>query len=377
MDSIEFDGFGPEKVLQVYNPKVGMHGIVVIDNTALGPGKGGIRMTPTVSVQEVFKLARTMTWKNAMAELPFGGAKSGIIADPKHMNHKHKEEIVRAFADALRPMCPTDYVAAPDINMAEEEMGVFAKTNGNLKSTTGKPEEMGGLPHEFGSTGFGVYHATQIACEFAHLDLKKSKVAVEGFGNVGSFTVEYLKKAGATVVATSDSKGTVYNQKGLSCEKLMRVKKELGSVTHYEEGSQVLPTQAIVHLPVDILITAAIPDLIHTRDVDHIKARLIVEGSNIPMTEQTEEFLHHKGILVVPDFVANAGGVISSYVEYIGGTKEEMFKLVKKKIVKNTMLVLGQAKKSGEYPRKIAMDIAKKRVLKKCKICHVELPDKK
>ncbi len=377
MDSIEFDGFGPEKIVQVYNPKVGMHGIIVIDNTALGPGKGGIRMTPTVSVQEVFKLARTMTWKNAMAELPFGGAKSGIIADPKHMTHKHKEEIVRAFAEALKPICPADYVAAPDINMAEEEMGIFAKVNGNLKSTTGKPFEMGGLPHELGSTGFGVYHSAKVAVDFAGIELKKAKVAVEGFGNVGSFAVHYLEKAGATIVATSDSNGTVYNSKGLKYEKLMKTKKELGSVTLYGEGSQVLPTQGIIHLPVDILVTAAIPDLIHTRDVDGIKAKLIVEGSNIPMTEQTEEFLHHKGVLVVPDFVANAGGVISSFVEYIGGTKEEMFKLVQKKIVKNTKTVLEQSKRQHVPPRKIAMDIAKKRVLHKCKICHVELPENK
>src|SRR3989344_3322101 len=230
MNSIEFDGFGPEKILQVYNPKVGMHGFVVIDSTALGPGKGGIRMTPTVSVQEVFKLARTMTWKNAMAELPFGGAKSGIIADPKHMTHEHKEEMVRAFAEALKPVCPVDYVAAPDINMAEEEIGIFAKTNGNLQSTTGKPKEMGGLPHELGSTGFGVFHATKVAAEHKGIDLKKAKVAVEGFGNVGTFAVQFLEKAGATIVATSDSKGTVYNAKGLSYQKLMETKKQTGSV---------------------------------------------------------------------------------------------------------------------------------------------------
>lgn len=377
MDGIEFDGFGPEKVLQVYNPRVGMHGVVIIDNTALGPGKGGIRMTPTVNVLEVMKLARTMTWKNAMAELPFGGAKSGIVADPKHMTPRQKMDIIRAFAEALKPVCPAEYVAAPDINTAEEEMGVFAKTNGNLQSTTGKPVEMGGLPHELGSTGFGVFHATRVAAEHRGIDLKKATVAVEGFGNVGTFAVQFLEKAGATIVATSDSKGTVYNPKGLSYQNLVKAKKEAGSVVEYGNGSKTLHTQDIVHLPVDILVTAAVPDLIHTKDVDGIRARLIVEGSNIPMSEETEEFLHHKKVLVVPDFVANAGGVISSYVEFTGGTKEEMFKLVQKKIVKNTETVLKQSEKSGDYPRKVAMDIAKRRVLKKCKICQVELPELK
>jgi glutamate dehydrogenase/leucine dehydrogenase len=200
---------------------------------------------------------------------------------------------------------------------------------------------------------------------------------VEGFGNVGTFAAQFLEKAGARIVATSDSKGTVYNPNGLLYEKLVKAKKESGSVTNYGNGSKVLPTQGIIHLPVDILVTAAVPDLVHTRDVDAIKAKLIVEGSNIPMTEQTEEFLHHKKVMVVPDFVANAGGVISSFVEYTGGSKEEMFKLVEKKVSKNTKTVLEQSKKTGEQPRKIAMEIAKKRVLKKCKICHVELPERK
>lgn len=371
MDGVEFDGFGPEKILQVYNPKVGMQGFVVVDSTALGPGKGGIRMTPTVSIAEVCKLARTMTWKCAMAELPFGGAKSGIVADPKHMTMQHKMETIRAFAEALKPVCPIDYVAAPDINMAESEMAVFAKTNGNLTSTTGKPVEMGGIPHELGSTGFGVFHATNVAADLIGLDLKKATVAVEGFGNVGTFAVQYLEKAGATIVATSDSKGTIYNSKGLLHEKLMRTKKQSGSVTDYGDGSQVLSTHQILTVNADILVTAAIPDLVHAHDVDHIKAKLVVEGSNIPMNLQTEEFLHQKGVLVVPDFVANAGGVISSYVEFIGGTKEQMFKMVKQKVVKNTQRVLSESQKNDQAPRHVAMEIAQQRVLKKCKVCSV------
>ncbi|EFK95866.1 glutamate dehydrogenase, partial [sediment metagenome] len=145
---VVFDGLGPEKILEVYNPKVGMRGFVVIDNLSLGPGKGGIRMTPTVSVDEVSRLARAMTLKCAMAELPFGGAKSGIIADPKMLSKEKKEEIVRAFSEALKPVCPNMYVAAPDMNMGEEEMRWFAGANGSNKACTGKPADMGGLPHE-------------------------------------------------------------------------------------------------------------------------------------------------------------------------------------------------------------------------------------
>ena len=128
-----YDEFGPEKILRVYDPKTGMRGITVIDNTALGPGKGGIRMTPTVSKTEVFLLARTMTWKNALAEVPFGGAKSGIIADDKKISGVQKVEIVKAFSRALKQLAPSVYVAAPDMNMAEEEMRIFAETNGDMK----------------------------------------------------------------------------------------------------------------------------------------------------------------------------------------------------------------------------------------------------
>jgi glutamate dehydrogenase (NAD(P)+) len=170
------DQYGPEKIIEVYNPKVGMRGIVVIDNTALGPGKGGIRMTATVSKDEVFRLARTMTWKNSLANIPFGGAKSGIICNPKTMSKEQKKTIVEAFGKALKNICPKEYIAAPDINMAEQEMRWFVKGNGNKKSVTGKPKQMGGLPHELGSTGFGVCQATLVAVK--HMGRKIKNMAV-------------------------------------------------------------------------------------------------------------------------------------------------------------------------------------------------------
>src|SRR3989344_2447667 len=198
---VEFDAYGPEKILQVYNPKVGMRGFVVLDNLSLGPAKGGIRMTQTVSVDEVAKLARTMTWKSAMANLPFRGGKSGIIADPRQFSLEKKKEIVEAFSRALKVVSPNYYIAAPDINTGEQEMEWFAKANGSKKACTGKPKKMGGIPHELGSTGFGVFHAAKIASEYAKIDLEKATVAVEGFGNVGFYTAKFLSEAGAKLVA--------------------------------------------------------------------------------------------------------------------------------------------------------------------------------
>jgi glutamate dehydrogenase/leucine dehydrogenase len=350
-----------------------MHGVLVIDNTALGPGKGGIRMTPTVTVDEVAALARTMTWKNALADLPFGGAKSGIIADDRKMTKEQKAEVVKAFADALKPLCPKQYIAAPDMNMAEEEMAEFAKQNGSLKSCTGKPVEMGGIPHEFGSTGFGVVQSTLVAAEHIGLDIAKATVAIEGFGNVGSFVAKFLSEKGAKVVAVSDSKGCIYSAKGLDFERLERVKKETGSVINYKDGQQNKVCEEIVGITADVLIPAAIPDLITAKNMAAVKAKLIVEGSNIPINPGIEKRLYERGVLIVPDFVANAGGVISSYVEYINGTKEQMFKLVEDKIRKNTKLVLEIAKERKIMPRDAAMHLAEKRVLEKCTTCRIPL----
>ena len=376
---VAFDEFGPEKIFEVYHPKSGMHGFVVIDNTALGPGKGGIRLTPSVSVEEVSKLARTMTWKNALADLPFGGAKAGIIGDDRTMSKQQKKEIIQEFAKAIKAICPSLYIAGPDMNTGEEEMRWFVEANGKMNSATGKPAtlcvrpgEKCGIPHEYGSTGFGVFHATVVAAHHQGKNIEGMTVAIEGLGNVGTFAAQYLSDAGAKIVGISDSKGLLYSSEGIDVKKMLNVKQKMGSVVNYTPG-KVLPSHDIVGFDVDILVTAAIPDLIKSADVPNVKARLIVEGSNIPMTVDVERMLHKKGILVVPDFVANAGGVISSYAEYRGKNPDDMFKLVKRKIQKNTHVVLKYAEQKNFLPREAALDVAKERVMKKCATCR--LPD--
>jgi glutamate dehydrogenase (NAD(P)+) len=366
---VTYDGFGPEKILEVYHPKTGMRGFVVIDSTALGPAKGGVRMTPTVSIEEVSRLARAMTWKNSLANLPFGGGKGGIIGNDKQMSKKQKEDFIRAFAEGLKIVSPDLYVSAPDMNIAAEEMRIFSKTIGSKKACTGKPKDMGGIPHELGSTGYGVVEAMKVAVKHKGYDLKKMRVAIEGFGNVGWFAAKFVIESGAKLVAVSDSRGVVYDKNGLDFKKLSDVKDKKGTVIEY--GVKVLPSNKIKYVDADILITAAIPDLINAGDVDKMKFKIIIEGSNIPMVHEVEEMFHKKGVLVVPDFVANAGGVISSYVEYIGGTEKTMWEMVKKKINTNTKGVLDKAKKRKCSPRKCAMDIAKERVLGKCKVCRV------
>ncbi|MCD4759500.1 Glu/Leu/Phe/Val dehydrogenase, partial [archaeon] len=349
---IKNNEFGPEKIIQVYDPKTGMRGITVIHNTALGPGKGGIRMTHTVSVEEVYKLAETMTWKNALAGIPFGGAKSGIVANHKEITQEQKDSIVAAFAKSLKNIAPFEYIAGPDMNMAEHEMEVFVDAHGDKNSTTGKPSELGGLPHELGSTGFGTYHALLTALEF--VELENPTVAIEGFGNVGTFVMKFLEEKGIKVVAVSDSGGVIYNKEGLNYEKLMKVKQETGSVINYEGAEKI---EDIVSLDVEILIPAAVPDLITEENKGGVKAKLIVCGSNIAMSNEIEEYFHDKGVLIVPDFIANAGGVISSYVETINGTPEDMFKLVEKNITDNTRKILEKSNEKNISPRKAGMEI--------------------
>ncbi len=373
---IEHNGFGPEKILEVYDTKTKMHGFLVIDNTVLGPGKGGIRMTPDFSKEENFRLARVMTWKNALAELPFGGAKSGIIANAKKIIKSEKKAIMEAFSRALKPVCPSQYVAAPDMYTGEEEMKWFAETNGSMKACTGKPKELGGIPHELGSTGFGVFHSTLVAAEHYGLDIKNSTVAIQGFGNVGSFVAKFLSEVGAKIISISDSKGCLNVPNGINFEKLLKIKKETGSVVNYSEKavksrdmhpSQIYKCDMLFELPVDILIPAAVTDVINKNNVDRVDAKIIVEAANIPIPHDIENILHERDILIVPDFVANAGGVISSYIEYINGTPEKMFRLVEEKIKKNTKLVLEKSKKEKMNPRETALEIAKKRIKDKMK----------
>ena len=367
---VNFDEFGPEKILEVYNAKVGMRGFVVIDNTSLGPAKGGIRMTPNVSVEEVARLARAMTWKCSLADLPFGGGKSGIIANDKEISKEKKFEIIKAFSEALKSVCPDEYVAAPDMNMAENEVAAYVDANGSQKSATGKPASMNGLPHELGSTGFGVYHAAKVAAEHMNINLDQATVAIEGLGNVGEFAGKFLSKDGAKLVAISDSQGVIYHKEGIDFKKVKEVKHKTRSVINYKPG-KVLPSKDIIGLDVDILVTAAVPDLIKMSDVPKVKAKLIVAGSNIPMTPAVEEALFKQKVMVVPDFVANAGGVISSYAEYKGKDEKYMFKLVEEKIVKNTGIVLHHATNKQVKLRDAAMEIAIDRVKRKCTTCRI------
>ncbi|MGA7899854.1 MAG: Glu/Leu/Phe/Val dehydrogenase [Nitrososphaeraceae archaeon] len=363
----ETDEWGPEKVLQVYDPDTGMKGVLVIDNTSTGPGKGGIRFAEGTTPLDVFKLARTMTWKCAAAGLPFGGAKGGIIADP---NKVDRVAWVKSFAKMIRPYCPGQYIAATDIGTTELDMAIFAHEIGDMRACTGKPSELGGIPHELGTTGYGVTTALETALEVLlelkaiHIQRDKIKVSIQGFGNVGSFTARFLDSAGIKVVAISDVSGLVSNKDGLNIPRLMidmKGKSILSDLDSYD----ILDKNQIFEFDSNIFIPAAMGNVIIdetvTKLLDH-GVKIIVEAANLPTSPKADEYLNGNGVWLIPDFLANAGGVIGSFVEYQGRTEKEAFDLIRYKISKNIKNILTQAIMNEENPRVVALEMSKQRV---------------
>jgi glutamate dehydrogenase (NAD(P)+) len=364
----EIDEWGPEKVLQVYDPDTGMKGVLVIDNTSKGPGKGGIRFAPSVTSLEVFRLARTMTWKCAASGLPFGGAKGGIIADP---NKVDRVSWMKSFAKMIRPYCPSQYIAATDVGTTELDMAIFAHEIGDMRACTGKPSELGGIPHELGTTGYGVSVALQTAFdilkELKIIQLSKSqtRVVIQGFGNVGSFAARFLDQNGIKVVGVSDVSGFIYSKdkNGLNIPKLMKDMKgkaKLSDLKDYEYDLR--DKDEIFEIDLDIFIPAAMGGVINNKTAPKLLGngvKMVVEAANIPTTVDACEYLYKNKIWIIPDFLANAGGVIGSFVEYQGRTEKEAFDLIEYKITKNIKEVLTEAIMKEENPRKIATELSK------------------
>jgi glutamate dehydrogenase (NAD(P)+) len=341
-DAFSFvDEFGPAKIVYISTPAVGLEAIVVIDNVAAGPAIGGVRMGPNVSVEECLRLARAMTLKNAAAGLRHGGGKSVIFGDP-NMPPQEKEQLIRAFAKAIEPL--TDYIPGPDMGTNETAM---AYVRDEIGRAVGLPAELGGIPlDQIGATGYGVAVAAETAAPFAGLKLDGASVVVEGFGAVGRHAARFLAKKGARLVGASDSRGAIANERGLDIEALARVRQEGRSVATYGEGEALGP-DALLSLPCDIFIPAARPDVIRADTVDRLRCKLVVQGANIPATAEAERRMFERGIVSVPDFIANAGGVICAAVEYAGGDANAAFTAIEEKIARNTTEVVARAKAAG------------------------------
>ncbi len=349
---------------------------IVKHSNALGPCKGGIRMTADVNLDDATALAMEMSWKCALIGVPFGGGKSGIAVDARQLNAFNKETIIRSYTrHALHHIGPLVYIPAPDMGTTEKDMGHIKDTI--LFSTgqsathgcyvTGKPIILGGIPGRRKATGRGVAESVAEAVKDAGMNLAGIRVAVQGFGNVGGASAEILAEMGCRIVAVSDIDGAVSNPAGLDLERLHRHVAETGSVKGFA-GGVTMPSGQLLEADCDVLVPAASGGQITAENAGRIRAKIIAEGANGPTTCEADVILATRGITVLPDILCNAGGVFVSYLEYTQETQKEQMteervnQRLAERMVGTYRQVVETAKTRGLSLRRAAMLLAVQRV---------------
>ncbi len=342
-------------------------GFRVLYNNARGPGKGGIRFHPQENLETVKALSAWMTWKTALANIPLGGAKGGVICDPKTMNAQELEGLSRAYIRAIgRFIGPDIDVPAPDVYTTPQIMAwmmdEYIKQTGHSDDfgvITGKPLEVWGSEGRFDSTAQGGMVILREAAKTAKMNLKKAKIAIQGFGNAGSYAFELADKLGAKVVAVSDSHGGVYSGKGLDFAKLKEAKEKTGSVATYK-GADKISNNELLELDVDVLIPAALENQITTANADKIKAGIVLELANGPVTPEADRILFERKILDLPDFLVNSGGVIVSYFEWAQNragyywSQDDVYNRLDSIMTKSFVDVMETQKKYSQTGKKIS-----------------------
>jgi glutamate dehydrogenase (NAD(P)+) len=292
-------------------------------NITLGPAKGGIRYHPDVSLDEVTALAAWMTWKCAVAHVPFGGGKGGVICDPTRMSRRELEALTRRYvAEIIDAIGPQKDVPAPDVNTNDQIMAwvmdTYSMHVGHTETAvvTGKPVEMGGSLGRREATGRGVMIVTRESAKHLGIDIRSARIAVQGFGNVGSVSADLLSRLGAKIVAVTDWKGGVYNANGLDVQAMIDYAKQHRTIDDFP-GGEPIDNEQLFALDVEVLVPAAMENQITMENAPLIKARIVAEGANGPTTPDAHKFLHERGVFVIPDILANAGGVTTSYFEWV------------------------------------------------------------
>ena len=307
-------------------------GYRVTHNIARGPSKGGIRYHPDVTLDEVKALAMWMTWKCALAGIPFGGAKGGVVCNPKQMSEGEIQRMTRRFtSEIINEIGPEKDIPAPDVGTDGRVMAwifdTYSMNKGHsvLGVVTGKPLTIGGSLGREEATARGALYCVREAARKLQLSLQGITVAVQGFGNVGSFLAKFLAEDGALVVAVSDSTSGLHNPNGIDVQAALAYKRERGSFSGFR-GAEPITNEELLLLDVEVLAPCALEQVITSENADKVKARIIVEGANGPVTPAADEILDEKGVLVLPDILANAGGVVVSYFEWVQGLQEYFWK---------------------------------------------------
>ena len=307
------------------------HGYRVQHNNARGPMKGGLRYHPDVDLDEARALASLMTWKTAVVDIPYGGAKGGIDVDTRGLRPAQKERITRTFIERIHQFVgPNEDIPAPDMNTDSQVMAwivdEYSKFEGFTPAVvTGKPLDVGGSPGRESATGRGVAFITERAAADYGIDLDGATVAIQGFGNVGSWTARFLDEMGARIVAVSDVEGGIRSDQGLDVDRLREITGDGRSVVTYEDGDRI-GNDDLLGLDVDILVPAALGGVIHKWNARHVEADLVVEAANAPTTPAADAVLDERGIPVIPDILANAGGVTVSYFEWVQNLQQFRWK---------------------------------------------------
>jgi len=343
-------------------------------NDARGPFKGGIRYHPGVTLDEVKALAAWMTWKTSVANIPYGGAKGGIICDPKHMSQGELERMTRRYAAAIAPIIgPYKDIPAPDVYTNSQTMAWILDTYSTLEGfmspgvITGKPISLGGSLGRDKATGRGAVFTTVEAAKVNKIDLKKATFAVEGYGNAGSFYAQILQTYGPKMMAASDSRGAITSKTPIDADKLIAYKEKTGSVVGFP-GSEQISGKELLQMDVDILSPAALENTILPDIARGIKAKIIAECANGPTTPAADKILFANKVFVVPDILANAGGVIVSYLEWVQNleritwSETEVNSMLEKKITGAFQDVHAASMKHGTDMRSAAMIVAVGRV---------------
>ena len=354
-------------------------GYRVQHNLARGPGKGGIRYSPLVDLNEVRALAMWMTWKCALLDIPYGGAKGGVTVDPSTCSADELERITPNFVSRIGPIIgPDTDIPAPDVGTDERTMAwimdAFSTTAGRAVPgvVTGKPLALGGSQGRVSATAHGVAHVADLALRDLGVGSGSVTAAVHGFGNVGAWTASLLHQAGHRVVAVADRFGAVWNGSGLDILDLRRHVAETGSVVGYRSADPLPDTEAVLALDVDLLVPASVERVIHEGNVRQVEAKVIVEGANGPITTAAGEILDDAGVLVVPDILANAGGVVVSYFEWVQAQQglwwsaDEVRGRLDTRMTDVWQQVVERASVDGTGLRAAAMDRAVARVAEAC-----------
>src|SRR5271167_2956065 len=320
----------PERILMVSVPVRMENGRIrrfdayrVQHSTVRGPGKGGVRYHPNVTLDEVKALATWMTWKCAVVNIPFGGAKGGVTCNPKDMSMGELERLTRRYTSAILPIIgPEQDIPAPDVYTNPQTMAwimdTYSMTKGysSLGVVTGKPISIGGSEGRNEATARGCLIAVEEACKLKKMSLRGASVAIQGFGNAGSIAAKLFAEKKARVIAISDSRGGVFNSRGIDPLKAMRYKERSGTVVGMP-GTSRISNDDLLTMKCDILVPAALENSITLNNADQIKAKIVAEAANGPTTPHADEVLARKGTLVIPDVLANAGGVTVSYFEWV------------------------------------------------------------